>query len=245
MISSKKAKFIKSLQLKKYRKQEHAFIVEGKVSVLEVLRSSYEINALYITEAFLHSHQPELERVQVFEVVDERELLKVGSLKSNNAALAVVGMPHDQAPPDLTQPMLVLDNINDPGNLGTIIRIADWFGIHQLVCSPDTTDQYNPKCISATKGSFTRVAVYEQDLPEFLADYPHPVFGALLEGEDVHGAPFQAACAIVIGNESHGIQPALLPFVTHPVTIPRFGGAESLNAAIATAIICDVYRQKV
>ncbi|MEQ8714295.1 MAG: RNA methyltransferase [Cyclobacteriaceae bacterium] len=243
MISSKKAKFIKSLQLKKYRKQERAFLVEGKVSVLELLHSDLSIQSLYTTQEFYQTHIRQQSNAIDVELVDERDLTKVGTLKSNNAALAVVSMPDHMQSIDLTRPVLVLDNINDPGNLGTIIRIADWYGIQQLICSPDTTDQYNPKCISATKGSFTRVRVHEQRLPEFLTDYRHPVFGALLEGEDVHKAVFQEACAILIGNESHGIQPDLLPFITHPVTIPRFGGAESLNAAIATAIICDVYRQ--
>ncbi|MEQ9296912.1 MAG: RNA methyltransferase [Cyclobacteriaceae bacterium] len=245
MISNKKAKFIKSLQLKKYRKQEQSFLVEGKVSVLELLNSNLSIQALYTTDEFYQSHIHEQADSEVVEIVDERDLIKVGTLKSNNAALAIVSMPEDKQSIDISQPVLVLDDINDPGNLGTIIRIADWYGFHQLICSPETTDQYNPKCISATKGSFTRVSIFEQHLPEFLSDYKHPIFGALLEGEDVHKAGFQKACAILIGNESHGIQPDLLPFITDPITIPRFGGAESLNAAIATAIICDVYRQKV
>lgn len=245
MISSKRVKFIKSLQLKKYRKQEGAFLVEGKVSVLELLNSALNIQTIYSTEEFYQTYLKEAKRDLNIELVKESDLIKVGTLKSNNAALAVVDIPFNQSEVDLSKSLLVLDNINDPGNLGTIIRIADWYGIGQLVCSPETTDQYNPKCIGATKGSFTRVTVHEYNLPEFLTDYPHPVFGALLEGEDVHNAPFQEACAMLIGNESHGIQPVLLPFITHPVTIPRFGEAESLNAAIATAIICDVYRQKV
>lgn len=245
MISSKKTKFIKSLQLKKYRKQEGAFLVEGKVSVLELLNSDFNIQSLYTTKEFYQTHVSQQPNSVDVEFVDERDLIQVGTLKSNNAALAVVSVQEPSQSIDLSHPVLVLDNINDPGNLGTIIRIADWYGIQQLVCSPDTTDQYSPKCISATKGSFTRVRVYEQSLPEFLSIYKHPLYGALLEGEDVHKVDFQEACAIVIGNESHGIQPDLLPLITDPVTIPRFGGAESLNAAVATAIICDVYRQSI
>jgi TrmH family RNA methyltransferase len=245
VISSKKAKFIKSLQLKKYRKQEGAFVVEGKVSVLELLNSNFNIQSLYSTKDFYQEYVKEDADHTFVEIVDERDLIKVGTLKSNNAALAVVDLPDQVRNIDLAKPLLVLDDINDPGNLGTMIRIADWYGIDQLICSPDTTDQYNPKCISATKGSFTRINVYEQPLLEFLTDYKHPIFGALLTGEDVHKAEFQEACAIVIGNESHGIQRALLPLITNPITIPSFGGAESLNAAIAAAIICDVYRQKV
>jgi TrmH family RNA methyltransferase len=246
VISSKKAKFIKSLQLKKYRKEEGAFIVEGKVSVLELLNSNFNIRALYTTEEFYSNYLKSITEAHDVELVQEADLIKVGTLKSNNAALALVDIPQPKERGiDKTKPLLVLDNINDPGNLGTIIRIADWYGINQLICSPDTTDQYNPKCISATKGSFTRVSLHEQPLPEFLTNYHQPIFGALLEGQDVHEAQFQTACAIVIGNESHGIQSNLLPFISNPVTIPRFGAAESLNAAIATAIICDVYRQKV
>ena len=219
--------------------------MEGKVSVLELLNSNLNIQSIYSTKDFYQKHLKEATDSAFVEIVDERELIKVGTLKSNNTALAVVDLPEHDWNINLTKPLLVLDDINDPGNLGTIIRIADWYGINQLICSPDTTDKYNPKCISATKGSFTRISVFEQSLPEFLAGYEHPIFGALLTGEDVHKAEFQEACAIVIGNESHGIQTELLPFITNPITIPRFGGAESLNAAIATAIICDVYRQKV
>lgn len=219
--------------------------MEGKVSVLELLNSDFNIQSLYSTEDFYQKEIKVIADTQLVEIVDERELIKVGTLKSNNAALAVVTIPNANKDIDLAKPIIVLDNINDPGNLGTMIRIADWYGIDQLICSPETTDQYNPKCISATKGSFTRVSVFEQSLPEFLSSYKQPIFGALLEGEDVHKTRFRAACAILIGNESHGIHADLLPFVTHPITIPRFGDAESLNAAIATAIICDIYRQQV
>ncbi|MEM8893431.1 MAG: RNA methyltransferase [Bacteroidota bacterium] len=244
MISGKQAKFIKSLQYKKYRKLEGAFVVEGKVSVLEALNSELNLRTVYCTPSFQNEHLKEgLFNELKIEEVSERDLNKVGNLKSNNSAIAVVDLPDSTEHIDASETVLVLDNINDPGNLGTIMRIADWYGINQLVCSPDTTDAFSPKCISASKGSFTRVRVVDYDLPEFLNSYPRDIYGALLSGQDVHKIEFRSPCAIVIGNESHGIRAELISYITEPITIPRYGGAESLNAAIATAIICDVYRQ--
>ncbi len=244
MISGKQAKFIKSLQYKKYRKQEGAFVVEGKVSVLELLKSKLNVRNVYCTPAFSDEYNDRLSALTLKpDVVTEKDLVKVGSLKTNNAAIAVVDLPPDVQVIDKSRTVLVLDNINDPGNLGTIIRIADWYGIGQIVCSPDTTDAYSPKCIGATKGSFIRVSVTDISLPEFLNEYPNPVYGAMLSGKDVHEVKFSNPAALMIGNESHGIGSHLSEYITEPITIPKFGGAESLNAAIATAIICDVYRQ--
>jgi TrmH family RNA methyltransferase len=136
-----------------------------------------------------------------------------------------------------------LDDIRDPGNLGTIIRTADWYGIGKVVASPETADFYNPKVISATMGSFTRTEIYYTELTDFLSKAKHPVYGAYLEGQNVHEVEFQPAGLILIGSESHGIAPGLRKFVSTEVTIPRFGKAESLNAAIATAVICDNLRR--
>jgi TrmH family RNA methyltransferase len=136
-----------------------------------------------------------------------------------------------------------LDDIRDPGNLGTIIRTADWYGIKHILASEETVDFYNPKVINSTKGSFTRVQVHYTDLNAILAANELPVFGAFLTGENVHQAKFPKAGLLVIGNESNGISPSLSTKITHPVTIPKFGQAESLNAAIATAILLDNIRR--
>jgi TrmH family RNA methyltransferase len=138
---------------------------------------------------------------------------------------------------------IVLDDIHDPGNLGTIVRTADWFGIRKIIASPETADFYNPKVISATMGSFTRVQVYYTDLATYLSGTKHRIYGAFLDGTDIHSVRFTNGGLIVIGSESHGISAELAPFVREKVTIPKYGQAESLNAAIATAIICDNLRR--
>ena len=139
--------------------------------------------------------------------------------------------------------VLVLDDIRDPGNLGTIIRTADWYGIHKIVASVETADFYNPKVISATMGSFTRVSIFYTDLPQYLSGIKHRIFGAFLNGKNIHEVSFAPGGLVVIGNESRGISATLNSYITDKITIPRYGEAESLNAAIATAIICDNLRR--
>jgi TrmH family RNA methyltransferase len=138
---------------------------------------------------------------------------------------------------------LILDDIRDPGNLGTIIRTADWYGIRHIIASEDTADVYNPKVISATMGSFCRTSISYTSLPAYLEGIGRPVYGAFLEGEDIHKVKFQPEAMIVIGNESRGISPEVERLIRHRITIPRIGGAESLNAAIATAIFLDNLRR--
>jgi TrmH family RNA methyltransferase len=169
----------------------------------------------------------------------------VGSVETNNAALAVVFMKEDRPPGmPLTDFIVVLDDIRDPGNLGTIIRTADWYGVRHIVASPETVDFYNPKVISSSMGSFLRTGVSYTALPEFLSKISVPIYGALLKGESVHRTKFEKAGALVIGNESNGISSEVEKLVTHPVTIPKFGGAESLNASTATAVILDNIRRQ-
>lgn len=240
MLSRKTSKYVKSLQLKKYRKQHGAFLAEGAKIVQEVLRSGYPVELLIVTGEFLESN-PDIQslgdRVQV---TTADELRQTGSLQANNTAMAVLPIPA-RAAPDLTTTgwTLVLDAINDPGNLGTILRIADWYGIRQVICSPDTVDAYNAKTIAASMGSFLRVATYYQDIPELISTYEGPVCGAVLEGDSVHKMAFAQSGLLMIGSESHGIREEWLDLLTQKVTIPRFGGAESLNAGVATAIIVD------
>jgi TrmH family RNA methyltransferase len=138
---------------------------------------------------------------------------------------------------------LVLDDIRDPGNLGTILRTADWYGIRTVVASPSTADFYNPKVISATMGSFTRIGFFNEELEPFLANANGPIYGAFLDGKNVHHEKFEGGGLVVIGNESRGISQSLESSITHKITIPRYGQAESLNAAVATAILCDNIRR--
>lgn len=243
MLSRANAKYIKSLQVKKYRKQEQCFVIEGAKSVQELLGSDFEVLQVLGTKTFLEDLAVPV-RGEVLEV-PERVLEGLGEFQSNRTALAVARLkPNKPVSVSRGEFALALDDIRDPGNLGTMIRTADWYGINKIIVSNETADFYNPKVISATMGSFTRVQVYYTDLQTYFSDVSVPVYGAFLDGENVHQLSFGGEGIVLIGSESHGISPALDPFVTRRITIPRFGGAESLNAAIATAIICDNLRRR-
>jgi RNA methyltransferase, TrmH family len=245
MLSKSKISFIKSLQVKKYRQEEQCFLIHGAKTVDETLASDFEILTLLGTEDFLKSIEGTIiGKVKEIIEVSEKELTSVGSVETNNSALAVVKMPEQKAPRLLpTEFYLLLDDIRDPGNLGTIIRTAEWFGINTIIASAETTDVYNPKVISATMGSFLRVNMFYTSLTEFLSDTSMPVYGTFLKGENIHDVKFQKGGMIVIGNESKGISPGVEKFVTNRITIPRFGNAESLNASTATAIVLDNLRR--
>jgi TrmH family RNA methyltransferase len=241
-ISKARTKFIKSLQIKKYRQLAQTFIVEGEKSVREVLASDYKTIELYVTPEFMDSHAASLPEIPVH-VVNAHELSAVSSFKSNSSALALVEMKENSALDESHGLFLVLDKINDPGNLGTVIRIADWYGVKGIIASEDTTDLYNPKVISASKGSFTRVPVYYTSLTSYLSAYKGAVFAAEMNGENVHETVFPEDVHILMGNESHGVSPDLKDLITKSITIPSFGNAESLNVGMATAIICDNIRR--
>ncbi|NOT76662.1 MAG: RNA methyltransferase [Cyclobacteriaceae bacterium] len=245
MLSKSKISFIKSLQVKKYRQAEQCFLIQGAKTVNETLTSDFEILTLLGTQEFLSSVDDTiLGKVKEIIRVSETELTTVGSVETNNSALAVVRMKA-QVKPSIksTDFVLVLDDIRDPGNLGTIIRTAEWYGIRAIIASPETTDFYNPKVISATMGSFLRTNVFYTALPEFLSGVSMPVYGTFLKGENIHTMKFGKGGLIVIGNESKGISEPVQKFVTNRITIPRFGEAESLNASTATAIVLDNLRR--
>jgi RNA methyltransferase, TrmH family len=242
MLSKAKIKFIKSLQVKKYRKQEQCFLVEGAKSVQELLQSDFEVVTILGTQRFLADLKTQT-HAEIIEV-NENELTGIAEFQTNNSALAVAKMkPNKLLNFSTTEWGIALDDIRDPGNLGTIIRTADWYGINKIIASSETADFYNPKVIASTMGSFTRVSLYYTELHEYLASAKQKVFGAYLNGNDVHKTDFGTGGMILIGSESHGINPNLENFVTDRITIPRYGAAESLNAAIATAIICDNIRR--
>ena len=240
MLTKNNTKFIKSLQLKKFRQKEELFIVEGAKNTLELLNSSYKLKYLIVSEAFLNKFSSEIESAKIKPIiVKEKELSALGSFKTNTDALAVA---HEMEYPTYKSKGfdLVLDDIRDPGNLGTIIRLADWYGIQNLICSETTAEFYNPKVISASMGSFFRINLYRTNLTKFLSENKsRKIYGALLEGENVHKVEFAKDGLLLIGNESHGINSDLIPLISDKITIPRIGEAESLNAAMATAIICD------
>ncbi len=242
MLSKAKIKFIKSLQIKKYRKQEQCFLVEGAKSVHELLASDFELVTLLGTTEFLSTITYPL-KCEVIEV-SPKELDGLGEFQTNDASLAVARQkPNTKIEILVDEFALVLDDIRDPGNLGTIVRTADWFGINKIIASTETADFYNSKVITSTMGSFTRSEIFYTDLETYLSKVNRKIFGAYLDGENVHEVDFQSGGLIVIGNESKGIAPSLEKFITDKITIPRYGKAESLNAAIATAVICDNVRR--
>lgn len=238
MISKTKLKHIKSLQVKKYRKQEQSFLVEGAKGVTELLKSSFEVEMVLATQDFIDRNTVPLRGEVV--IVNEADLLQTGTFQSNDAAVAVARMrPNTKPDPTPGEFVIALDDIRDPGNLGTIIRTADWYGLRHIVASPETADMYNPKVISATMGSFTRVNVFYTDLKTYIAESALPVYGAFMEGESIYHTVFSSGGLIVIGNEANGISADVEAMVTSRIAIPRRGNAESLNAAVATAIILD------
>jgi TrmH family RNA methyltransferase len=232
MISKAQLKFIKSLQIKKYRKQEQCFLVEGAKSVQELVNSDFEVRLIAGTSDFLSNGK--WNGIDTIEV-SEKELgaVAVARMKDNDPLAVNSG-----------EFAIMLDDIRDPGNLGTIIRTADWYGITKIIASNETADFYNSKVITSTMGSFTRVRLYYTDLEQYLTSEKSRVFGAYLDGKSVYSTDFGSGGIILIGSESHGISPKLEKFVSNKITIPRIGQAESLNAGIATAVILDNLRRK-
>ncbi|MGF1719347.1 RNA methyltransferase [Vibrio kyushuensis] len=243
MISKNQLKTLRALGQKKQRKTLGLFLVQGEKNVLELANSSLVTKHVFATQEFISVNSGELEGLDCVEASLD-DLTKASTLKSNNAAIAIVEIPAI-AIPDSKGLMIALDGVSDPGNLGTIIRFADWYGIKHIIASSDCADPYNPKTISATMGSFARVEVTLVDLPSYLENSPLPVYGAFLEGESVHTTTFESEGILLMGSESHGIREHAAPFVTDKVTIPAFGGAESLNVAMATGIILDNMKRQV
>ena len=249
MVPKKTAKLIKSLHLKKYRKKTGLFLVEGTKSVLELLQSHINTKTLISTEVFLNDHREILnaleKEIEIY-AADEHLLTSLGSFKTNNAAMAIAEIPVLPVfRMDPEEYVLMLDDVRDPGNLGTIIRIADWYGIDKIICSPETTDAYSPKVVHATMGSFLRVKLYYEDLGKWLSATRLPVFGALLDGkENVHTLDFGMGGVILLGNESEGIRKEWQPLINRKICIPSYGHAESLNVAVAAAVICDNMRRQ-
>lgn len=233
MLSKNELKYIQSLCQKKQRTAERLFIAEGVKLVKELVDASYPVKHIYALDEW----DAPVTAIPITRI-SAIELGKMSSLQTPNQVLAVVEQREPTGEPVLTgKRTLVLDGIQDPGNLGTLIRIADWFGISQIIASLDTVELYNPKVVQSTMGSFLRVNIWYKDLSIVLNQQQVPVYGALLEGESMYKINPLTEGVLLIGNESKGIREHLLPFITHQVTIPRIGKAESLNAAVATGIL--------
>jgi RNA methyltransferase, TrmH family len=253
MLTKNQIKLISSLKVKKFREEHGLFVVEGAKIVPELLKSSYAIHSIYAKQTWLEENnylfKGKVGEGQVFET-SEKELERISQLSTPNEVVAVVKSRTAifDAPLAQNNLTLLLDEVKDPGNLGTIIRIADWFGIPQIICSEDSVDVFNSKVIQATMGSFTRVEIIYNNLSEILDRNARtskiPVFGALLDGERVYTADLPKHGFLIMGNESRGISAPLLPFIDRAVSIPSFGGAESLNVSIAAAILCSEFRRR-
>jgi TrmH family RNA methyltransferase len=245
MLTKNQQKLIKSLHEKKNRQETGLFLVEGEKNVAELLTSDFEIEFLLTTQTFFETYGESIrDRSKEYEMVQQNEIEKVGTFETNDAALAVVKQKTNQKPETVAEGItLVLDEIKDPGNLGTIIRIADWYGITNIVASKNTVDFYNPKVITATKGSFLRMNIFYTDLVEFLSEAKAPIYGAFLGGTNVHETVFPKTGFLVMGNESAGVSSEIEKLVTEKITIPSYGKAESLNVAVATAVILDNWKR--
>jgi RNA methyltransferase, TrmH family len=250
MLSKNQVKYLHSLRLGKFRELNRVFIAEGIKVVEDLMKSDFRIQAIYATPSWTDEHQRIIASEEfVIQEITEEDLGKISNLATPNEVLAVVGYPDENIPPPdtLGKIILLLDRIQDPGNLGTIIRTADWFGIGHIFCSPDTVDVYNPKVVQATMGSICRVQVHYSDLRQFMPGLGDNwrKYGTISEGESIYKAELEFPAAIIIGNESKGISEEYLPFLTHRIGIPSHSkGAESLNAAMATGIVCSEFTRR-
>ncbi|MCM4158585.1 RNA methyltransferase [Antarcticibacterium flavum] len=241
MVSKSQIKLITSLEQKKYRTKNGLFIVEGKKGIQEFLNSTFELETLFTIEDSFNA--PASKTL----MVKEEELKKISRLHSSQTALALFKIPEETLP-ELSGLTVALDGVRDPGNLGTIIRLCDWFGVKELLCSGDTVDCYNPKVVQASMGSLTRVKLHYHDLQEVVNNNTQlPVMGTFLEGENVYTATLPASGIIILGNEANGISTTVEELVTQKLTIPQFGAeenTESLNVATATAILLSEFRRQ-
>lgn len=256
MIPKNSIKQIQSLQQKKFRKETGLFIAEGKKIVGEIIRSGWNMQGIYALSKWIAENQKVLSEnpTHVISEVSEKEMQRISTLTNSSDVLAVVPVPQkeDYVPADINQSFsLCLDNIQDPGNLGTIIRTADWFGIRQIFCSEDTVDVYNPKVIQSSMGSFLRVKTHYLYLPKFLEECKGkiPIIGASLDGENLFKAELPKKALLVVGNESNGICREVLPYIERKFQIPSFNvplgniKADSLNASVAAALFMAELRR--
>lgn len=239
MLSKTQSKYIRSLALQKFREEEGYFLAEGEKIAAEWLASGQKIRTIAGTEDWLRAQEHLCQRHPEAQIIaiSEAELKQISNLQTPNKVLLVAAMP-EKAPLPSGGPCLVLDGIRDPGNMGTLLRIADWYGIPHLVASTDCVDAFNPKVVQSAMGAQLRVQIHSTELGPFLAAHPEQIRAAMLGGSDYRQSEIPEDCMLVIGNESTGIRPETLPAQAQKVMIPRRGGAESLNAAVSAGILC-------
>ena len=242
MISKNQIKTIISLQQKKFRIEHNSFIVEGEKGIRELINSDFQLMHLYCTDDIFNDL-----KLNCFESISLADLKKISALSTPNNCLAVFKIPVIK-PIVNSDLIVVLDNIRDPGNLGTIIRLCDWFGVQQIVCSQETVDCFNPKVVQATMGSLTRVNINYTNLDEYLSKNNLPVYGTFMNGENIYKTKLPNSGIIIMGNEANGISQILEKFIHNKLSIPKFGAfqkTESLNVSTATAIILSEFKRNV
>jgi len=234
-ISRNKIKYLRSLRQKKMREQEQCFLIEGEKMVLEILKEYPHI----VKEVYVEKNtELNINFPLVFEI-SALESEQISGFKTPNKCLALISNPIiETKTQDLT---LVLDQIQDPGNMGTIIRLADWFGLTKIIASKDTVDCFNPKVIQASMGSIFRVQINYCDINDYLSNTNLPIYGALLEGENVYKTALPQKAILIMGNEGNGLSGSVQKLITHKLTIPKFGKAESLNVSTATGILLSEF----
>jgi TrmH family RNA methyltransferase len=258
MISSSKSKLIRSLQQKKYRDQNQLFLLEGEKMVMELVTGGpvipFHIHEVFATPGWIERKSAMLQKsgAEVTEA-SQAEIKKVSNLVTPQPVIALVSIPQMtfSAESLLNTPVLAFESIRDPGNLGTIIRTADWFGIRNIVCTPDSTDIFNPKVVQSTMGAIARVQVYYRELETLLASKElerKTIFGTFVEGENIYEISLDPDPLILFGNESHGLSQRFNTFIRHRISIPSFSplgkGSESLNVASSVAVVCSELRRR-
>ena len=267
MLSNNQVKHINALKIKKYRDEYKEFIAEGNTLVADLINSPYEIAGIYALSQWITASLDLIKRfnIAVFEA-DPVDMERITSLSSPSPVLAIVKIPPDTGTAEeaadtgsseqivtgiFNELSLMLENISDPGNLGTLLRIADWFGISNVICSENCVELFNPKVVQSSMGSVARVRVYYAGLSRLLEKIGGkvPVYGTFLQGDSIYSIPLESRGIIVIGSESHGISDPLSGFVTRRLYIPSYGSsengkAESLNAAVAAAVVIAEFRRR-
>ena len=248
MLSKNKIKYIHSLELKKNRKEEQTFVAEGHKLVGDLL-GHFPCRLLVATRAWL-DRNPDVEAMEIIEV-NQEELTRASLLKTPQEVLAVFEQPEYSIQLEVVERSLclALDDVQDPGNLGTIIRLADWFGIEHIFCSLGTVDVYNPKTVQATMGALARVKLHYVDLPSIIASMSSvPIYGTFLDGNNIYAETLSANGLIIMGNEGKGVSPEVAKLVNKRLYVPNYPServtSESLNVAVATAVVCAEFRRR-
>ncbi|MBA3827381.1 MAG: RNA methyltransferase [Taibaiella sp.] len=246
MLSKAQNKYIRSLTQQKYRKEHKAFVVEGDKMVREWLETGQEVQLIAATEKWASVHESLINKLPTptVYIIKEHELQAISGLQTANQVLLVAAMPDELPIVWRKQWYIALQDIQDPGNMGTIMRTADWFGIRDVICSQDCVDAYNPKVVQAAMGSHLRIQIHTADIGEVIKQSQLPAIAAVMNGANIYNIQPMEAGIIMIGNEGKGMTDKLISHATYKVTIPRKGGAESLNAGVATGILCSILTNK-